>query len=70
MRYNLGKFQVLNIGKNSDINELLIFTDNMEDIITEKSEVKDISILTENKVMFREQTSKSVKMPQVKQHGP
>ena len=45
MKYNGGKFQILNFGNNEELKEYVLFTEEMEDVINEHDTVKDLGIL-------------------------
>ena len=54
MRWNQNKFQLLRIGKNTDLkNETYYFSPNMENVVEEKDWVKDLGILIDNQLTYR-----------------
>ena len=61
MTYNQSKFQVLTVGKNSSLKEdTLLFTRNMEDVISPASSAKDLGILMDKDLTFLPQHAQAI----------
>ena len=61
MRWNRDKFQLLRIGPNTNIKEsTYLFTPNFQDIIEEKSSIKDLGIYVDADLRYKEQMENAV----------
>ena len=61
MRWNRDKFQLLRIGPDIEIKEnTYLFTPEFEDIIEEKNYIKDLGILVDSELRYKEQMKSAV----------
>ena len=66
MRYNGAKFQVVNIGRNEEMRESVLFTDGMNEVITQCEQVKDLGVMIDDEASFKPQLIKAVKKAKAK----
>ena len=61
MRWNRDKFQLLRVGPNREIKEsTYLFTPDFEDVIEEKNYIKDLGILVDSELRYKEQMKLAV----------
>ena len=62
MKFNTGKFQVLRYGRNTNLKEnTMYFTGEMETVIEEVENCRDLGIIMQNTGSFEKQTVKACK---------